>query len=170
MEVTLSGVPIQWVQRTVAAWNGESYPEISRCVKHQGIGMFYVKKVPSIPTQVIVRALKVCSTHENPILKQFYVIWDLDRCSKRICCPEFQRGKILFARLLLWQLWSVRALNVACYSRRFLKPSQVPGIDTEAFMRQQQIACNLHEQSILGYRGLVGELILVVLLILTIHN
>lgn len=42
--------------------------------------------------------------------------------------------------------------------KRFLKPSQVPGIDTEAFMRQQQLASNLHEQSILGYRGLVGEL------------
>lgn len=34
----------------------------------------------------------------------------------------------------------------------------MPGIDTEAFVRQQQIASNLHEQSILGYRGLVGEL------------
>lgn len=39
----------------------------------------------------------------------------------------------------------------------FLKPSQVPGIDTEAFMRQQAIANNLHEQSILGYRGLTGK-------------
>lgn len=39
---------------------------------------------------------------------------------------------------------------------RFLKPSQVAGIDTEAFMRQQQIATNIHEQSILGYRGLTG--------------
>lgn len=48
--------------------------------------------------------------------------------------------------------------------KRFLKPSQVPGIDTEAFMRQQQIASDLHEQSILGYRGLVGELIFSVLL------
>lgn len=56
-------------------------------------------------------------------------------------------------------------LNVACYSQRFLKPSQVPGIDTEAFMRQQQIACNLHEQSILGYRGLVGELTFVSVLL-----
>lgn len=62
-------------------------------------------------------------------------------------------------------------LNVACYSQRFLKPSQVPGIDTEAFMRQQQIACNLHEQSILGYRGLVGELTFVsVLLKLPIYS
>lgn len=40
---------------------------------------------------------------------------------------------------------------------RFLKPSQVRGIDTEAFMRQQAIATNLHEQSILGYRGLTGK-------------
>lgn len=39
----------------------------------------------------------------------------------------------------------------------FLKPSQVPGIDTEAFMRQQAIASNLHEQTILGYRGLTGK-------------
>lgn len=51
-------------------------------------------------------------------------------------------------------------LNIAYVFERFLKPSQVPGIDTEAFMRQQQIASNLHEQSILGYRGLVGELII----------
>lgn len=49
------------------------------------------------------------------------------------------------------------SLNIAYVFKRFLKPSQVPGIDTEAFMRQQQIASNLHEQSILGYRGLVGE-------------
>ncbi|XP_031631747.1 uncharacterized protein LOC116346006 isoform X2 [Contarinia nasturtii] len=41
--------------------------------------------------------------------------------------------------------------------KRFLKPSQVRGIDTEAFMRQQQIANNLHEQSILGYRGLTDD-------------
>lgn len=40
---------------------------------------------------------------------------------------------------------------------RFLKPSQVRGIDTEAFMRQQLIASNIHEQTILGYRGLVGK-------------
>lgn len=33
----------------------------------------------------------------------------------------------------------------------------MPGIDTEAFMRQQAIASNLHEQSILGYRGLTGN-------------
>lgn len=47
---------------------------------------------------------------------------------------------------------------VVCFGLyRFLKPSQVPGIDTEAFMRQQQIASNLHEQSILGYRGLTGN-------------
>lgn len=32
------------------------------------------------------------------------------------------------------------------------------GIDTEAFVRQQQIASHLHEQSILGYRGLVGKI------------
>lgn len=43
------------------------------------------------------------------------------------------------------------------FLHRFLKPSQVHGIDTEAFMRQQQIATNLHEQSILGYRGLTGK-------------
>ncbi|XP_055322184.1 uncharacterized protein LOC129578100 isoform X2 [Sitodiplosis mosellana] len=41
--------------------------------------------------------------------------------------------------------------------KRFLKPSQVRGIDTEAFMRQQAIATNLHEQSILGYRGLTDD-------------
>lgn len=40
---------------------------------------------------------------------------------------------------------------------RFLKPSQVRGIDTEAFLRQQLIASNIHEQAILGYRGLVGN-------------
>jgi len=41
----------------------------------------------------------------------------------------------------------------------FLKPSQVRGIDTEAFLRQQQLAMNLHEHSVLGYRGLVGGFI-----------
>lgn len=42
--------------------------------------------------------------------------------------------------------------------KRFIKPSQVNGIDTEDFLKQQQLATNLHEHSVLGYRGLVGEL------------
>lgn len=41
--------------------------------------------------------------------------------------------------------------------KRFLKPSQVCGIDTEDFLKQQQLATTLHEHSVLGYRGLVGE-------------
>lgn len=41
--------------------------------------------------------------------------------------------------------------------KRFLKPSQVSGIDTEDFLKQQQMATTIHEQSVLGYRGLVGE-------------
>ena len=41
--------------------------------------------------------------------------------------------------------------------KRFLKPSKVTGIDTEDFLKQQQLANNIHEHSVLGYRGLVGE-------------
>ena len=40
---------------------------------------------------------------------------------------------------------------------RFLKPSQVRGVDTEAFLRQQQLSMHIHENSVLGYRGLVGK-------------
>uniref|UniRef100_A0A182JKG4 ITPR-interacting domain-containing protein n=1 Tax=Anopheles atroparvus TaxID=41427 RepID=A0A182JKG4_ANOAO len=39
----------------------------------------------------------------------------------------------------------------------FLKPSQVRGVDTEAFLRQQQLSMHIHENSVLGYRGLVGN-------------
>ncbi|EAT38692.1 AAEL009443-PA [Aedes aegypti] len=41
---------------------------------------------------------------------------------------------------------------------RFLKPSQVRGVDTEAFLRQQQLSMHIHENSVLGYRGLVVTL------------
>lgn len=41
--------------------------------------------------------------------------------------------------------------------KRFLKPSQVKGNDTEAFVRQQLLANHLHDHSVLGYRGLVGN-------------
>jgi hypothetical protein len=40
---------------------------------------------------------------------------------------------------------------------RFLGPSQVRGVDTEQFLRQRQVAQTLHENSVLGYRGLIGE-------------
>lgn len=41
--------------------------------------------------------------------------------------------------------------------KRFLKPSQVRGIDTEAFIRRLQLASNLADHSVLGYRGLTGN-------------
>uniref|UniRef100_A0A182TBJ4 ITPR-interacting domain-containing protein n=1 Tax=Anopheles maculatus TaxID=74869 RepID=A0A182TBJ4_9DIPT len=41
--------------------------------------------------------------------------------------------------------------------KRFLKPSQVRGVDTEAFLRQQQLSMHIHENSVLGYRGLVAD-------------
>lgn len=41
--------------------------------------------------------------------------------------------------------------------KRFLKPSQVRGIDTEAFVKRLQLASNLADHSVLGYRGLTGN-------------
>lgn len=41
---------------------------------------------------------------------------------------------------------------------RFLKPSQVKGVDTETFLKNQQLAMNIHENSVLGYRGLLGKI------------
>ncbi|XP_067630560.1 putative uncharacterized protein DDB_G0289263 [Eurosta solidaginis] len=41
--------------------------------------------------------------------------------------------------------------------KRFLKPSQVRGIDTEAFVRRLQLASNLADHSVMGYRGLTGN-------------
>lgn len=41
--------------------------------------------------------------------------------------------------------------------RRFLKPSQVPGIDTEAFVKRLQQASSLADSSALGYRGLTSS-------------
>lgn len=40
---------------------------------------------------------------------------------------------------------------------RFLKPSQVRGNDTQVFLKSQQLATQIHENSVLGYRGLLGE-------------
>lgn len=42
--------------------------------------------------------------------------------------------------------------------KRFLKPSQVKGVDTDAFLKNQQLAMNIHENSVLGYRGLLGKI------------
>ncbi|XP_070497346.1 uncharacterized protein DDB_G0287625 isoform X2 [Chironomus tepperi] len=39
--------------------------------------------------------------------------------------------------------------------KRFLKPSQVRGVDTESFLKNQQLSMNIHENSVLGYRGLL---------------
>lgn len=41
--------------------------------------------------------------------------------------------------------------------KRFLKPSQVRGIDTEAFIKRLQQANTLADHSVLGYRGLTGN-------------
>ncbi|EDW77179.1 uncharacterized protein Dwil_GK22233 [Drosophila willistoni] len=41
--------------------------------------------------------------------------------------------------------------------KRFLKPSQVPGIDTEAFVKRLTVASSLADSSVLGYRGLTGN-------------
>lgn len=41
--------------------------------------------------------------------------------------------------------------------RRFLKPSKVPGIDTEAFVKRLQQASSLADSSALGYRGLTSS-------------
>ncbi|KAL5291682.1 hypothetical protein ACFFRR_010843 [Megaselia abdita] len=47
--------------------------------------------------------------------------------------------------------------------KRFLRSSQVKGINTDEFVRQQHLATQLHDHSVLGYRGLLDfdkELIL----------
>ncbi|XP_013118996.1 protein ITPRID2 [Stomoxys calcitrans] len=41
--------------------------------------------------------------------------------------------------------------------KRFLKPSQVRGIDTDAFIKRLQLAHSLADHSVLGYRGLTGN-------------
>uniref|UniRef100_A0A336MBJ0 CSON014752 protein n=1 Tax=Culicoides sonorensis TaxID=179676 RepID=A0A336MBJ0_CULSO len=41
--------------------------------------------------------------------------------------------------------------------KRFLKPSQVRGIDTNEFLKRQKFANHLHDSSNLGYRGLIGN-------------
>lgn len=41
--------------------------------------------------------------------------------------------------------------------KRFLKPSKVPGIDTEAFVKRLQLASSLADSSALGYRGLISS-------------
>lgn len=46
-----------------------------------------------------------------------------------------------------------------------MKPSQVKGVNTEAFVNQQRVAIQVHDNSVLGYRGLVGEFFFVLFLI-----
>lgn len=46
-----------------------------------------------------------------------------------------------------------------------MKPSQVKGVNTEAFVNQQKVAIQVHDNSVLGYRGLVGEFLFILFLI-----
>lgn len=41
--------------------------------------------------------------------------------------------------------------------KRFLQPSQVRGVNTEEFLQKQHLAKHLHDTSVLGYRGLIGN-------------
>ncbi|XP_063706544.1 uncharacterized protein LOC134835585 [Culicoides brevitarsis] len=41
--------------------------------------------------------------------------------------------------------------------KRFLQPSKVRGVNTEEFLQKQQLAKHLHDTSVLGYRGLIGN-------------
>lgn len=137
------------------------YRANNRCQIVHGIDISYRKVAHSNQILAIVRALKVYWMLENRIRKQSYGNLALGQPISRICCHEYHRGKgfsivakadfgfhkkkTIFVTIHLFRYY------------RFLKPSQVQGIDTEAFMRQQQVANNIHEQSILGYRGLVGK-------------
>lgn len=39
-----------------------------------------------------------------------------------------------------------------------MKPSHVRGVEVDSFIHQQQMATSLHENSVLGYRGLIGKI------------
>ena len=64
---------------------------------------------------------------------------------------KFQEGK------LKWL--TIDAQEIFTFSNyfRFLKPSQVKGVDTDAFLRNQHLSKHIHENSVLGYRGLLGK-------------
>lgn len=40
--------------------------------------------------------------------------------------------------------------------QRFLGPSKVKGVNTEKFLKQQQLQREMHETGVWGYRGLTG--------------
>lgn len=65
---------------------------------------------------------------------------------------KFLRGNLLLG----YKLATTLIENIFCF--RFLKPSQVKGVDTDAFLRNQHLSMHVHENSVLGYRGLLGKI------------
>ncbi|XP_059615066.1 uncharacterized protein LOC132260764 isoform X2 [Phlebotomus argentipes] len=115
------------------------------------------KSLPASPTPRLARksAPDEGSRHHPPILHDMSIQSDSSRCSSVESLLEARKPD---AETILINLGFGPVQSEDILSRipkRFLKPSQVRGIDTDAFLKHQQLANHLHDHSVLGYRGLV---------------
>ncbi|XP_055688440.1 uncharacterized protein LOC129792967 isoform X2 [Lutzomyia longipalpis] len=115
------------------------------------------KSLPASPTPRFTRkdAREDIPRHRPSLLHDISTQSDSSRCSSVESLLEARKPD---AETILINLGFGPVQSEDILSRipkRFLKPSQVRGIDTESFLKQQQLANHLHEHSVLGYRGLV---------------
>ncbi|XP_055702669.1 uncharacterized protein LOC129801526 isoform X2 [Phlebotomus papatasi] len=117
------------------------------------------KSLPASPTPHLARkgAPEEAVRHHPSFLHDMSIQSDSSRCSSVESLLEARKPD---AETILINLGFGPVQSEDILSRipkRFLKPSQVRGIDTDAFLKQQQLANHLHDHSVLGYRGLVGN-------------
>ncbi|CAO1353741.1 unnamed protein product [Diamesa serratosioi] len=120
---------------------------------------------PNSPLRRVAREHTVSEGHQspqvhykNPLLRDSSFQSDSSHCSSVESLLEARRPD---AETILINLGFGPAQGsediLSKIPKRFLKPSQVRGVDTDTFLRNQHLAMHVHESSVLGYRGLIGN-------------
>ncbi|GAB0094656.1 hypothetical protein DMENIID0001_099780 [Sergentomyia squamirostris] len=136
-----------------------SHNTSSLTIKSDPGGVNNPKSLPASPTPRLARkGVPEETVRQHPtLLHDMSIQSDSSRCSSVESLLEARKPD---AETILINLGFGPVQSEDILSRipkRFLKPSQVRGIDTDAFLKHQQLANHLHEHSVLGYRGLVGN-------------
>ncbi|CAO1318729.1 unnamed protein product [Diamesa hyperborea] len=97
--------------------------------------------------------------HKNPLLRDSSFQSDSSHCSSVESLLEARRpdAETILINLGFGPVQGTEDHILSKIPKRFLKPSQVKGVDTDMFLRNQHLAMHVHESSVLGYRGLLGN-------------
>ncbi|CRL03276.1 CLUMA_CG016443, isoform B [Clunio marinus] len=96
--------------------------------------------------------------HKNPLLRDSSFQSDSSHCSSVESLLEARRpdAEAILVNLGFGPVHGNDDV-LSKIPKRFLKPSQVRGVDTDTFLRNQHLSNHIHEHSVLGYRGLLGD-------------